>query len=110
MIRVNSKRAQADRAEFLVAHRDRLRRAPLELGHLIERPFYRFPQRAVGTGRNGFLLGIALAATTHALQNVVPALAIGFVVNLYQRGTASLKRMNAIFATPGCSTSAWPAT
>ena len=32
------------------------------LGHLVERPFYRFPQRAVGTGRNGFLLGIALGA------------------------------------------------
>jgi len=32
------------------------------LGHLIERPFYRFPQRALGTGRNGFLLGIALGA------------------------------------------------
>ena len=32
------------------------------LGHLIERPFYRFPQRAVGTGRNGFVLGIALGA------------------------------------------------
>jgi cytochrome c biogenesis protein CcdA/thiol-disulfide isomerase/thioredoxin len=32
------------------------------LGHLIERPFYRFPQRALGTGRNGFLLGVALGA------------------------------------------------
>ena len=32
------------------------------LGHLMERPFYRFPQRALGTGRNGFLLGIALGA------------------------------------------------
>ena len=32
------------------------------LGHLIERPFYGFPQRALGTGRNGFLLGIALGA------------------------------------------------
>jgi cytochrome c biogenesis protein CcdA/thiol-disulfide isomerase/thioredoxin len=32
------------------------------LGHLIERPFYRFPQRALGPGRNGFLLGIALGA------------------------------------------------
>jgi cytochrome c biogenesis protein CcdA/thiol-disulfide isomerase/thioredoxin len=32
------------------------------LGHLIERPFYRFPQRALGTGRDGFLLGIALGA------------------------------------------------
>src|SRR6185437_7168341 len=32
------------------------------LGHLLERPFYRFPQRALGTGRNGFLLGIALGA------------------------------------------------
>jgi cytochrome c biogenesis protein CcdA/thiol-disulfide isomerase/thioredoxin len=32
------------------------------LGHLIERPFYRWPQRAVGTGGNGFLLGVALGA------------------------------------------------
>ena len=32
------------------------------LGHLIERPFYRFPQRALDSGRNGFLLGIALGA------------------------------------------------
>jgi cytochrome c biogenesis protein CcdA/thiol-disulfide isomerase/thioredoxin len=32
------------------------------LGHLIERPFYRFPQRVTGTGRNGFLVGIALGA------------------------------------------------
>ena len=32
------------------------------LGHLIERPFYRFPQRAVGAGGNGFVLGIALGA------------------------------------------------
>ena len=32
------------------------------LGHLIERPFYRFPQRALGTDRNGFLLGVALGA------------------------------------------------
>ena len=32
------------------------------LGHLIERPFYRFPQRFTGTGRNGFVLGIALGA------------------------------------------------
>jgi cytochrome c biogenesis protein CcdA/thiol-disulfide isomerase/thioredoxin len=32
------------------------------LGHLLERPFYRFPQRVTGTGRNGFLLGIALGA------------------------------------------------
>jgi cytochrome c biogenesis protein CcdA len=28
------------------------------LGHLLERPFYRFPQRVRG-GRNGFVLGIA---------------------------------------------------
>jgi cytochrome c biogenesis protein CcdA/thiol-disulfide isomerase/thioredoxin len=32
------------------------------VGHLIERPFYRFPQRGLDTGRNGFLLGIALGA------------------------------------------------
>ena len=28
-----------------------------------------------------------------------PLIAMGYVVNLYQRGTASLKRMNAIFAS-----------
>jgi cytochrome c biogenesis protein CcdA len=32
------------------------------LGHLLERPFYRFPQRVSGTGRNGFVLGVALGA------------------------------------------------
>ena len=32
------------------------------LGHLLERPFYRFPQRVTGAGRNGFVLGIALGA------------------------------------------------
>jgi cytochrome c biogenesis protein CcdA len=32
------------------------------LGHLLERPFYRFPQRVSGSGRNGFVLGIALGA------------------------------------------------
>ena len=32
------------------------------LGHLLERPFYRFPQRLTGTGGNGFVLGIALGA------------------------------------------------
>jgi cytochrome c biogenesis protein CcdA/thiol-disulfide isomerase/thioredoxin len=32
------------------------------LGHLLERPFYRFPQRFTGTSRNGFVLGIALGA------------------------------------------------
>ena len=32
------------------------------LGHLLERPFYRFPQHLSGTGRNGFVLGVALGA------------------------------------------------
>jgi cytochrome c biogenesis protein CcdA/thiol-disulfide isomerase/thioredoxin len=32
------------------------------LGHLLERPFYRFPQRFTGTGRNAFVLGMALGA------------------------------------------------
>jgi len=32
------------------------------LGHLLERPFYRFPQRLSNTGGNGFVLGIALGA------------------------------------------------
>jgi cytochrome c biogenesis protein CcdA/thiol-disulfide isomerase/thioredoxin len=32
------------------------------LGHLLERPFYRFPQRVSGTNGNGFVLGIALGA------------------------------------------------
>jgi hypothetical protein len=33
-----------------------------QLGHLLERPFYRFPSRIVGTNGNGFVLGIALGA------------------------------------------------
>jgi cytochrome c biogenesis protein CcdA/thiol-disulfide isomerase/thioredoxin len=32
------------------------------VGHLVERPFYRFPQFGLDNGRNGFLLGIALGA------------------------------------------------
>jgi cytochrome c biogenesis protein CcdA/thiol-disulfide isomerase/thioredoxin len=32
------------------------------LGHLLERPFYRFPQRVSGAGGNGFVLGLALGA------------------------------------------------
>ncbi len=32
------------------------------LGHLLERPFYRFPQRVSGASGNGFVLGIALGA------------------------------------------------
>jgi cytochrome c biogenesis protein CcdA/thiol-disulfide isomerase/thioredoxin len=32
------------------------------LGHLLERPFYRFPQRISSNGGNGFVLGIALGA------------------------------------------------
>jgi ATP-binding cassette subfamily B protein len=33
------------------------------------------------------------------MRLIWPLIALGYVVNLYQRGTASLKRMNAIFAT-----------
>ncbi len=33
-----------------------------------------------------------------------PLIALGYVVNLYQRGTASLKRMNAIWAIPSAIT------
>jgi cytochrome c biogenesis protein CcdA/thiol-disulfide isomerase/thioredoxin len=32
------------------------------LGHLLERPFYRFPQRVSGAGGSGFALGLALGA------------------------------------------------
>src|ERR1044072_5404524 len=32
------------------------------------------------------------------MRLIWPLIALGYVVNLYQRGTASLKRMNAIFA------------
>jgi ATP-binding cassette subfamily B multidrug efflux pump len=34
----------------------------------------------------------------YLLRLIWPLIALGYVVNLYQRGTASLKRMNAIFA------------
>jgi ATP-binding cassette subfamily B multidrug efflux pump len=36
--------------------------------------------------------------TLFLMRLVWPLIALGFVVNLYQRGTASLKRMNAVFA------------
>jgi ATP-binding cassette subfamily B multidrug efflux pump len=36
--------------------------------------------------------------TLFLLRLIWPLIALGYVVNLYQRGTASLKRMNAIFA------------
>src|SRR5215212_5224432 len=36
--------------------------------------------------------------TLFLMRLVWPLIALGYVVNLYQRGTASLKRMNAIFA------------
>jgi len=33
-----------------------------QLGHLVERPFYRFPQRHLDTDRNALVLGVALGA------------------------------------------------
>jgi ATP-binding cassette subfamily B multidrug efflux pump len=36
--------------------------------------------------------------TLFLIRLIWPLIALGYVVNLYQRGTASLKRMNAIFA------------
>jgi ATP-binding cassette subfamily B protein len=36
--------------------------------------------------------------TLFLMRLIWPLIALGYVVNLYQRGTASLKRMNAIFA------------
>jgi len=36
--------------------------------------------------------------TLYLTRLIWPLIALGYVVNLYQRGTASLKRMNAIFA------------
>jgi ATP-binding cassette subfamily B multidrug efflux pump len=36
--------------------------------------------------------------TLYLFRLIWPLIALGYVVNLYQRGTASLKRMNAIFA------------
>lgn len=35
----------------------------------------------------------------YLMRLIWPLIALGYVVNLFQRGTASLKRMNAIFAT-----------
>src|SRR5215216_4366547 len=37
--------------------------------------------------------------TMFLMRLIWPLIALGYVVNLYQRGTASLKRMNAVFAT-----------
>lgn len=43
-------------------------------------------------------LGDFTAFNMYLFRLIWPLIALGYVVNLYQRGTASLKRMNAIFA------------
>jgi ATP-binding cassette subfamily B multidrug efflux pump len=42
----------------------------------------------------------------YLMRLIWPLIALGYVVNLYQRGTASLKRMNAIFAIQPAITNA----
>jgi cytochrome c biogenesis protein CcdA/thiol-disulfide isomerase/thioredoxin len=61
------------------------------LGHLIERPFYRFPQRALGSGRNGFLLGIALGAVfVPCAGPVLAAITVAGATNRIGLGTVGL--------------------
>ncbi len=43
-------------------------------------------------------VGQFIVFNMYLFRLIWPLIAIGYVVNLYQRGTASLKRMNAIFA------------
>ncbi len=42
--------------------------------------------------------GSSSSSTLYLMRLIWPLIALGYVVNLYQRGTASLKRMNAVFA------------
>ncbi len=48
--------------------------------------------------RGEITVGDFTAFNLYLAHLVWPLIALGYVVNLYQRGTASLKRMNAIFA------------
>jgi len=74
----------------------------------VMRPLLQF---VIGTGYvliiwYGGLLAVRGAITTGQVVEFIlyltrliwPLIALGYVVNLYQRGTASLKRMNAVFA------------
>ncbi|MGI8565858.1 MAG: ABC transporter ATP-binding protein, partial [Pyrinomonadaceae bacterium] len=48
--------------------------------------------------RGGITVGQVTEFILYLTRLIWPLIALGYVVNLYQRGTASLKRMNAIFA------------
>ncbi len=48
--------------------------------------------------RGEITVGEFTAFNLYLTRLVWPLIALGYVVNLYQRGTASLKRMNAVFA------------
>ena len=48
--------------------------------------------------RGEITVGQFFVLNMYLSQLIWPLIALGYVVNLYQRGTASLKRMNAIFA------------
>ena len=61
------------------------------LGHLLERPFYRFPQRISGTGRNGFVLGVALGAVfVPCAGPVLAAITVAGATDHIGLGTVSL--------------------
>jgi ATP-binding cassette subfamily B protein len=48
--------------------------------------------------RGSITVGQFVEFNLYLMQLIWPLIALGYVVNLYQRGTASLKRLNAIFA------------
>ena len=77
------------------------------LGHLIERPFYRFPQRAVGSGRHGFVLGIALGADFAPCAGpVLAAITVASATGHIGLGTVGLRVPFAWSAAS--SSSSWP--
>ncbi len=49
--------------------------------------------------RGEITVGSFTEFTLYLTRLIWPLIALGYVVNLYQRGTASLKRLNSIFAT-----------
>ncbi|MFJ3759272.1 cytochrome c biogenesis protein DipZ [Streptomyces sp. NPDC090080] len=61
------------------------------LGHLIERPFYRFPQLTPRAGRSGFLLGVALGAVfVPCAGPVLAAITVAGATGRVGLGTISL--------------------
>ena len=79
------------------------------IGHLLERPFYRFPQRLAGTGGNGFVLGIALGAVFVPWPGRCWPPSVAGATDHIGLRTIGLTLGFAVGTAIRCSRSLWPA-